>query len=352
MSDVPLRQAEGGTPSADGTSPFERGASNAPHRTRVPDADELDMRRTTSWAIAPVASGGATALGFAVFDLLNLETGRAHMLYAPTIGLNVGIPARLGRRTVHLPSGSAGTPSYLAFETSRPMTFADFDGLYFRFTQASIGLIYGYSRSYLTLWEDNWYFGDQVAYIRGMDGWGIVFLPAGSVGHGRTTLSRGSGTPQGPVNVPLILVPDDDDDYLPEPLAWVRTEAREGPLIRLPADALFDFDSARLRKDAIPVLTYTGDLLNNRRTERVIIEGHTDSIGRPEYNCELSLRRAQSVKAWLVAKRIDRAGKFVVRGLGESQPVAPNRNPDGSDNPEGRQQNRRVAVQADWNFPR
>jgi outer membrane protein OmpA-like peptidoglycan-associated protein len=75
----------------------------------------------------------------------------------------------------------------------------------------------------------------------------------------------------------------------------------------------------------------------------ISIEGHTDSRGDDAYNQRLSLARAEAVKAYLVEKGVA-AGRLRTVGLGETRPVAPNANADGSDNEAGRQQNRRVEV--------
>ena len=58
----------------------------------------------------------------------------------------------------------------------------------------------------------------------------------------------------------------------------------------------------------------------------------------------LSIRRAESTKQWL-AKQPNLSGfQFVAEGKGKSDPVAPNTLPNGSDNPDGRQKNRRVEI--------
>jgi OOP family OmpA-OmpF porin len=73
------------------------------------------------------------------------------------------------------------------------------------------------------------------------------------------------------------------------------------------------------------------------------IGSHTDSTGSDEYNLKLSQRRSESVVRYLVSKGIPEV-KLQARGYGESIPVAPNSNPDGSDNPAGRQLNRRTEL--------
>jgi photosystem I P700 chlorophyll a apoprotein A2 len=76
----------------------------------------------------------------------------------------------------------------------------------------------------------------------------------------------------------------------------------------------------------------------------VRIEGHTDAKGGDAYNQGLSERRAESVKAWLVSNAGIDGTTVTTRGLGETQPIAPNAKPDGTDDPEGRQRNRRVEI--------
>jgi len=72
--------------------------------------------------------------------------------------------------------------------------------------------------------------------------------------------------------------------------------------------------------------------------EVVVATGHTDATGPESYNQALSIRRAESVKAYLVDKGMD-ASKIFTEGKGETQPVADNRTRD------GRAQNRRVVIE-------
>ena len=114
--------------------------------------------------------------------------------------------------------------------------------------------------------------------------------------------------------------------------------------IEMPADILFDFDSATLRPEARETLIKVGEVLKNYGTAPAVIEGHTDNKGSDAYNMKLSAQRADSVKRWLVTQGGIPADRLTARGLGETRPVAPNAKPDGSDNPEGRQKNRRVEI--------
>ena len=114
--------------------------------------------------------------------------------------------------------------------------------------------------------------------------------------------------------------------------------------IALSGDILFDFDKDTLRPDAFPTLQKVADIIAGYPGAPVLIEGYTDSKGKDSYNLKLSDRRAASVKKWLVEKAGADAGHIKTKGWGEAKPVAPNENPDGSDDPDGRQKNRRVEI--------
>ncbi|MHB8881409.1 MAG: OmpA family protein [Thermodesulfovibrionales bacterium] len=114
--------------------------------------------------------------------------------------------------------------------------------------------------------------------------------------------------------------------------------------IELAADVLFDFDKADIRPDAQGALKQTADIIRGKAKGVVRIEGHTDSKGSDSYNQKLSARRANSVKDWLVKKEGLKDVKFETKGYGAKKPAVPNTKPDGSDDPEGRQKNRRVEI--------
>jgi len=114
--------------------------------------------------------------------------------------------------------------------------------------------------------------------------------------------------------------------------------------VDLAADVLFDFDKADLLPKAEQTLQQAADFVKERNSGAVVrIEGHTDAKGSDSYNQKLSLRRADSVKKWLMAHGLDGI-RFSTEGFGARQPVAPNQKPDGSDDPDGRQKNRRVTI--------
>jgi outer membrane protein OmpA-like peptidoglycan-associated protein len=116
--------------------------------------------------------------------------------------------------------------------------------------------------------------------------------------------------------------------------------------ITVVADALFDFDSAELKSDAEETLVAAGPAIAQAAGGAVTIIGHTDAKGSDAYNDRLSEARATTVRDWLVAHAMVPSGTGI-EGRGEREPVGPNENADGSDNPEGRQKNRRVEIEID-----
>lgn len=120
---------------------------------------------------------------------------------------------------------------------------------------------------------------------------------------------------------------------------------RQGELkLNISSDILFAFDRADIRPQAARTLAQVALLIREKHPRQVRIEGHTDAKGSDAYNMRLSLRRAESVRNWLVEREGINPRLIVVKGFGERRPVAPNTLPDGRDNPEGRRLNRRVEI--------
>ncbi len=110
----------------------------------------------------------------------------------------------------------------------------------------------------------------------------------------------------------------------------------------IPINIYYEFDQSTLTKQAMATIDSTLLIvLEEIPNVTVEISSHTDSKGIDEYNKELSQKRAESVVKYLVKKGIDKA-RLVAKGYGEEIPVAANENPDGTDNPEGRDKNRRT----------
>lgn len=103
----------------------------------------------------------------------------------------------------------------------------------------------------------------------------------------------------------------------------------------------YDFNKASLQETSFTSLDDLVTLLNENPTMQIELSAHTDSKGSDQYNDKLSGERAQSVVDYLISKGIAKE-RLIAKGYGESQPVAPNTNADGTDNPEGRQLNRRT----------
>ncbi|HET8941926.1 MAG TPA: OmpA family protein [Rudaea sp.] len=113
-------------------------------------------------------------------------------------------------------------------------------------------------------------------------------------------------------------------------------QTQQGYVITL-GDVLFEVDQAELKPGSARVMDKLARALMDDPNSSVEIDGHTDSTGSREHNLDLSLRRAMSVKNYLVAHGVD-AGRITTKGLGPDYPVASNATPA------GRQQNRRVEV--------
>nr|WP_282099693.1 OmpA family protein [Qipengyuania qiaonensis] len=107
---------------------------------------------------------------------------------------------------------------------------------------------------------------------------------------------------------------------------------------------MFDYDKAEIRDSAKPTLAKLAQLIAADKPSSIAIEGHTDSKGEDAYNDRLSRARAQAVYDFLKDVHSVAGDSMEVEGFGEKRPITPNTNEDGSDNEDGRQQNRRVEV--------
>ncbi|MGE0770270.1 MAG: OmpA family protein [Cyclobacteriaceae bacterium] len=103
----------------------------------------------------------------------------------------------------------------------------------------------------------------------------------------------------------------------------------------------FDLDKSDIKPESARELDKLVALLNDNPEIKIEMSSHTDSIASNAYNIQLSQRRAESTVAYLIRKGIS-PDRLVAKGYGETRPIARNTNPDGTDNPEGRQRNRRT----------
>ncbi len=105
----------------------------------------------------------------------------------------------------------------------------------------------------------------------------------------------------------------------------------------------FDFDKYNIRADKQPVVDDVAAKMSSDPNLRVTLDGHCDAIGSEEYNLSLGERRSTSVQRGLEEKGVA-TDRMTTKSWGEERPAAPNTNPDGSDNPEGRAKNRRCEI--------
>lgn len=103
----------------------------------------------------------------------------------------------------------------------------------------------------------------------------------------------------------------------------------------------FGFDSTYITPQSAVELDKLAQLLKDNPEIKIEMGSHTDSVASFEYNIDLSKRRAESTVNYLISKGIS-PDRLTSKGYGESQPIARNTNPDGTDNPAGRAKNRRT----------
>jgi outer membrane protein OmpA-like peptidoglycan-associated protein len=120
-------------------------------------------------------------------------------------------------------------------------------------------------------------------------------------------------------------------------LADLQAQKTERGIIITLGDVLFGTDQAALTADGINTANKLGSVLQNNPARTVLIEGYTDSTGSSSHNLDLSQRRADSVRAALIAMGISR-DRIATHGYGEAFPKA------GNDSASGRQLNRRVEI--------
>jgi outer membrane protein OmpA-like peptidoglycan-associated protein len=159
--------------------------------------------------------------------------------------------------------------------------------------------------------------------------------------------------PPAPVAQPVVPAPPETTKVAPKPPAPEVPKEEVAPKVPVPVvpkeEAVtlekgkgfilegvnFDFDKSTLTSEAVTILDKAVTALRENPEVKVKIVGHTDNIGSKKYNDRLSVRRAESVKSYLVSKGISSA-RLTTAGVGFSEPIATN------DTPEGRAKNRRI----------
>ncbi len=120
-------------------------------------------------------------------------------------------------------------------------------------------------------------------------------------------------------------------------LAELQAKQTERGMVLTLSDVLFDTAAATLKPGADLALDRLSAFMEKNPETRLMVEGHTDSVGSESYNEDLSQRRAAAVRTALVSRGIQ-GERIEVVGRGESFPIASN------DTQAGRQQNRRVEI--------
>jgi OOP family OmpA-OmpF porin len=138
-----------------------------------------------------------------------------------------------------------------------------------------------------------------------------------------------------PKPAPVAPAPAPAAKPAPAPAAKPKPVAEK---ITFAADVLFDFDKATIKPEGKSKLDDLAAKMKDINLEVVIAIGHTDSVGSDAYNQKLSVRRAESVKAYMVSKGVE-PNRIYTEGKGEKQPVASNKTKD------GQAKNRRVEIE-------
>jgi len=124
---------------------------------------------------------------------------------------------------------------------------------------------------------------------------------------------------------------------LEKELSDLRAKKTDRGMVLTLGDVLFDTGMATLKPGAYNTIDRLATVLKEAPDRKVMIEGHTDSVGSDDYNRQLSERRAAAVQTALLERGVT-SNQITATGKGETFPVASN------DNAAGRQQNRRVEM--------
>ena len=115
------------------------------------------------------------------------------------------------------------------------------------------------------------------------------------------------------------------------------TREGEGIIVKFDSGILFDVNKTALKGAARTNLDGLATSLNNNPQTNILIVGHTDNTGGVQLNQDLSVRRAEAVKSYITAARVD-GSRLSTSGKGESEPIGDNKTAA------GRAQNRRVEI--------
>lgn len=119
----------------------------------------------------------------------------------------------------------------------------------------------------------------------------------------------------------------------------IEIERQQNEVLKLTmsSEVSFDFNSARIKPSFESSLDKIANIMNRYPQTRIVVVGHTDSVGSEQYNLELSLRRANAVADYLMMRNVMRS-RVGTEGRGELEPIADNATT------QGRAKNRRVEI--------
>jgi outer membrane protein OmpA-like peptidoglycan-associated protein len=290
----------------------------------------IDDKMSTRWGLAALKSVGVSIYGdvggnLRVFDLINMETYRAHRMTIVDGSAGVGLPVSI----------SLLSNDYTYFETKRPANFSSFDGR--RSKVSTVDLAF-YSWTTVKIFTN---VTTPLAEVKS-SGWGLA-TPEVSDSEGVTEIYYSDGRPvQDPRYDVHIDIPTEETFD-----GFKVVTSDDAIVIKLSGDVLFDFDKDLIHYQASEVLSKVIRYINSKQGfKRIRIEGHTDSKEiTPGHNLVLSRGRAKAVKEYFVKYDVFSTPYVIeTEGFAATKPVAPNTNPDGSDNPAGREKNRRVEI--------
>ncbi len=152
------------------------------------------------------------------------------------------------------------------------------------------------------------------------------------------------GCPEKPAPAATAVVTDSDGDGVPDSRDACPGTPRgvivddKGCTLSMEIHIEFPFDSAEIPATYKDELKKAAQFIQENPAPKILVAGHTDSIGEAEYNQKLSERRAAAVRQYLIDNYNISRDKLVARGYGESRPIATN------ETSAGRQQNRRTEI--------
>jgi outer membrane protein OmpA-like peptidoglycan-associated protein len=109
-------------------------------------------------------------------------------------------------------------------------------------------------------------------------------------------------------------------------------------VVTLDSMSLFDSGRAQLKPGSTRAMVGALEMIKLHPDKRILVAGHTDNVGNPQSNLNLSTARADAVRDWLTDASGIAATQFAIQGYGDTRPIASNETPD------GRAKNRRVEI--------